>query len=374
MSSEVASRADFSGIRYAQCWEDADVLVRGLDVQAGDACMSICSAGDNTLALLTRDPSKVVAVDLSPAQLACLQLRISAYRTLEYSELLELIGSRPSDRRPELYRKCREKGRLSPDAAAFWDANPHDIASGIGGAGKFEAYFRLFSRWVLPLVHGRASRRELLLAKPTAERHRFYDERWNTRRWRLLFRIFFSRFVMAHLGRDPSFFKYVEGSVADRILDRARYALRELDVSANPYVHWIMTGTHGQALPLSLRPEHFDAIRQRVDRVQVHLGSIESWLEADRGHTRFRGFNLSDIFEYMSEKSSEALLRRLLAAASPGGRLLYWNMLAPRQRPDSLRGHLEPLSNLAESCFNEDKAFFYSRLVIEEVRPGTGNP
>ena len=38
MRSEAAERADFSEIRYAQVWEDADVLLRGLDVQPGDVC------------------------------------------------------------------------------------------------------------------------------------------------------------------------------------------------------------------------------------------------------------------------------------------------------------------------------------------------
>ncbi len=56
MRSEVATRAEFSQIRYAQVWEDADILLEGLDVQPGDVCVSIASAGDNALALLTRDP------------------------------------------------------------------------------------------------------------------------------------------------------------------------------------------------------------------------------------------------------------------------------------------------------------------------------
>ena len=53
MSSEAAANADFSRIRYAQCWEDADVLLDALDVQPGDTCLSIASAGDNSLALLS---------------------------------------------------------------------------------------------------------------------------------------------------------------------------------------------------------------------------------------------------------------------------------------------------------------------------------
>src|SRR3954470_16735027 len=111
-SSEAAANADFSAVRYAQCWEDADVLLEGLDVQPGDVCLSIASAGDNALALLARNPAKVVALDLSPAQLACVALRVAAYRNLAHDELLELVGSRPSDRRADLYRRCR--GDLSP--------------------------------------------------------------------------------------------------------------------------------------------------------------------------------------------------------------------------------------------------------------------
>ena len=66
-----------------------------------------------------------VALDLSPAQLACLELRVSAYRNLAHEELLELIGSRASDRRAALYARCREG--LSPAALRFWDARPEQV-------------------------------------------------------------------------------------------------------------------------------------------------------------------------------------------------------------------------------------------------------
>lgn len=92
-------------VAYAQCWEDADVLLAGLEVRPGDRCLSIASAGDNTLALLARAPAQVLAVDVNPAQIACLELRAAAYRELEHDELLALVGSRPSARRAALYRR-----------------------------------------------------------------------------------------------------------------------------------------------------------------------------------------------------------------------------------------------------------------------------
>jgi S-adenosylmethionine-diacylglycerol 3-amino-3-carboxypropyl transferase len=43
MRSEAAERAEFTPIRYAQVWEDADVLLAGLDVQPGDVSSPVSS-------------------------------------------------------------------------------------------------------------------------------------------------------------------------------------------------------------------------------------------------------------------------------------------------------------------------------------------
>ena len=207
MSTEAAARADFSFIRYAQCWEDADILLEALDVGKGDVCLSIASAGDNSLSLLSRGPARVIAVDMNPAQLACLAMRVAAYRVLEHDELLQLVGSRECADREVLYKRCR--GALDIEARDFWDAHPQLIRAGIGGGGKFERYFAAFRNRVLPWIHPR-SRVDRLLAGGNLEMcRRFYARSWNNLRWRLLFRLFFSRFVMGRMGRDPAFFRYV---------------------------------------------------------------------------------------------------------------------------------------------------------------------
>ncbi len=160
---------------------------------------------------------------------------------------------------------------------------------------------------------------EQLLAGGSREaREAFYAQRWNTWRWRVMFRVFFSRAVMGRLGRDPAFFTHVEGSVAERILQRTRHALTVLDPSRNPYVHWILAATHGEALPLALRPEHFDTIRQNLDWLewrQCDVGAALDTLPAGSVH----GCNLSDIFEYMSLDEYRAQLERLCRGAGAGG-------------------------------------------------------
>jgi len=181
--TEAAGKADFSRIRYAQVWEDADILLEGLNIGPGSRCLSIASAGDNALALLSKQPEKVYAIDLNPAQLHCLALRVAAFKRLQHPELLELIGSRPSQRRAKLYAACREI--LDTEARDFWDQHPAEISAGIGSAGKFENYFALFRRRIIPLIHRRRRVEELLEPKPSEARREFYTRCWNNWRWRL---------------------------------------------------------------------------------------------------------------------------------------------------------------------------------------------
>jgi S-adenosylmethionine-diacylglycerol 3-amino-3-carboxypropyl transferase len=339
-------------------------LLEALNIQPGQTCLSIASAGDNTLAMLSKRPARLIALDLNPAQIAALELRVAAYRELSYPELLILVGSRAGDGREQLYRRCRNQ--LSASARDFWDAHNGDIQRGIGGAGKFERYFRFFRTRVLPLVHSPARIERLLENAARENRIAFYDKEWDTWRWRLLFHIFFSRFVMGRFGRAPSCFQYVEGSVADRILDRTRYALTELNPAENPYVQWILTESHTTALPYSLRPENFESIRNHLDRLEWRNESLETFLE-NKKNASIDCFNLSDVFEYMPEEEYERLLGLIVRAGRHGARIAYWNMLAERHRPDSMRDQLRPLTDLARSLHARDKAFFYSAFVVEEI-------
>jgi S-adenosylmethionine-diacylglycerol 3-amino-3-carboxypropyl transferase len=365
MRCEIESKADFSGIRYAQCWEDADVLLAALDVKPGGSYLSIASAGDNTLALLSRGPARVTAIDLSPAQAACLELRVAAFRELEHPELLEFMGSMPSARRPHLYDRCRRS--LSPEGRRYWDGGRQRLADGLGAIGKLERFLAVIRHCLMPLVHRRSVIEQLFQPRQEADRIEFYRACWNNRRWRWLFRAALSPAVVGRFGRDPRFFDYAEASLPEQLLRRAGHALTALDPCANPYLQWMLLGAHRTALPYTLRPEHFNPIRRNLDRLEMRVQSLEDYLctESARG---LDGFNLSDIFEYMATSACERLFAQLVACGRKGGRLVYWNLLAPRRRPERLRDRLRPLDELATDLHSRDKAFFYGALQVEEIQ------
>lgn len=363
-SSEIAGKANFDHIRYAQLWEDADVLCAALPQQPGKTLVSICSAGDNALAMLTLDPARVVVVDLSPAQIACLHLRIGAYRALSQPEFLELMGSRPSTQRGALLD--RAIADLAPETQTFWNDLREDvIAYGAGGVGKFERYFRIFRTKLLPWVHSRKTLDDIFVSRPKAQRQEFLDKRFNTWRWKLLLNVFFSRFMMGRMGRDKAFFDHVEGSVAQHVARRIKHAAVDCDPSENPYLHWIMKGTHGTAIPMPWRAEHYITIRDRLDRLDIRQGALEAFIDdGDKAD----GFNLSDIFEYMSPDVFAQVYGQILSAANPDARLVYWNMMAPRRVPPAYADQITTLIGEEDRLKAQDKAFFYSDFVVEEFQ------
>lgn len=362
--TSIDAKASFEAIRYAQVWEDADVLKWALATAAGGSILSICSAGDNALAMLTLDPAprRVHAVDFSRAQIACLLIRMECYRRLDHGGFLELMGSRPSHRRGAILDEVLPG--LDPETRAFWESRRGEVvAHGLGGVGKFERYFRIFRTRVLPFVHSRRTVDAIFAPRDRAGREAFLDGTWNTWRWRLLLKAFFSRTAMGRLGRDPAFFDHVEGSVSDHVARRIREAFVEQDPSQNPYLHWLMLGTHGEALPMALEERRFEVIRSRLDRVTWEVGSITD--AAARGG--WDGFNLSDVFEYMAPPEFEAAYAKLVAGANPGAQIAYWNMMAPRSRPPVMADRVRESTTMAAALHARDRAFFYSAFRADEV-------
>lgn len=363
----IEARAKFDFIRYSNCWEDADILCDALSPAPGKRILSIASAGDNAFALAA-DGAEVIACDLNPAQIACAELKAAAIRVLDYDHLLAFLGVDDSTglSRETTYRQIRSE--LSAGSRLFWDINENLIRPGLIHTGKFEKYFRFFRAWVLPFIARQRKVNALLLERTPEERRLFFRDHWDSWRWRALFKVFFSKFVMGKLGRDPEFFRYVEGAVGKRILARAEYALSELPNHSNPYLRYILTGNFAApALPRYLRQDHFSKVQAGISRIKFVCAPIHETAKTYK-QVGFDGFNLSDIFEYINPELSGRIYGDLLSTAQFGARLVYWNMLAPRSAPPQFAAYVTPNRDLAAALFKKDLAFFYSAFIIEEVR------
>ena len=364
MESEVIKKVDFSIIRYSQCWEDPEILLEALDIKEEDICVSIASAGENSFSLLTKNPKKVIGLDLNLVQLMLVELKKEAFLNLEYEEMLEFLGFRESEKRIEYYEKC--KRNLSEETKKYWDENIESIKKGVINTGKFDNFFQIFRKKVLRFVHSKKRVLELLEKKTKEERYSFYDKKWNNLRWKLVFQVFFSKFIVGELGRDPRFFDYAKNiNLSEVMSERVKYAFTELDTSENPYVEYILTGKYTQNLPFSMRKENFDIIRKNLHKLELYNMSIEEYL--GNSNEKINKFNLSDIFEYISLDKYKELLEKIYDSSADGAILAYWNLIVPRSRTEEFQNRIIPLE-ISETLHRQDKTFFYTKFIVERIK------
>ena len=359
--SKSVEKVDFSKIRYANCWEDADILLEGLKPDSGSRILSIASAGDNSFALLSSNPELVVAVDVSKVQLHLCKLKKVAIKNLEREECMQFLGFRSDNKRIETYKLL--KSQLSSETRSYFDQQPHEIQNGIIHQGKFEKYFQLFSQKILPLIHSKKTIKKLFQEKSELSQIAFYNEKWNTWRWRMLFKLFFSKAIMGKIGRDPEFMRQVEIPVAEYIFRKTESHLQSQAAQQNFILHYNLTGDFGVHLPYYLQEQHYEKVKKNLDALLLFEGYAE---DAISQHKLFDLMNLSNIFEYMDLETFQNTGQKLINGLNKYGKMAYWNLMVPRQLSKEFPEQLNFQSSISDELTQKDKGFFYHQILIEE--------
>lgn len=337
-------------LKYSNCWEDAFLIRSSLQIDAESKVMSIASAGDNSFMLLADHPKEMVCLDLNEIQLALTELKEQAIKNLTYKEFLQLLGFEESDIRGDLFLKIKEN--ISESSQSFLSSEM--IEGGIVHLGKFEQYFQLFSKKILPLIHSNKRIMELFEKKSSAEQKNFYNKSWNSLRWRLLFRIFFSKYVMGKRGREPEKLKEVKLNVGKEIFKRAGKHLSSVESQNNYMLGYILSGNFNKCLPPYAQVENFRLTKAwlQENEIQYFHGDLESCLLK---YPDFNRFNLSNIFEYMPVDLFKKQVLCLDKYSSPGSICSYWNLMVLRDFSD-----FSDFQRLETS--NDDLGFFYQQF------------
>ncbi len=368
LRSVVQERPVFSRIVYSQCWEDPEIAADGLRLGPQDDLLCLTSAGDNVMALSLRQPRSIIALDFSAAQNGLLELKLAALRKLSWYEYVAFLGARPSFDRVSVYRD-RLRGELRDEVRAYFDGQEAQLARGINHAGRFQRYLSTFRTVLLPLIHGRAVVEEMMSIGDRDARDEYYRRVFDNRRWRALFTMFFGKAVMARLGRDPAFFKYVDrDNIGGIFLERARHALVETSPRDNHFMQYAMLGRYPdlERGPVYLRESNFEALRRSTEKIQIVRSDLESAL-GTLGERALSALYLSDLFEWVSPEHHETMMRAIVRATRPGGRMVYWNLLVPRSRPEALAEQIAVHGDEAAALHARDLAIVYGSFHVESV-------
>ncbi len=345
------------------CWEDPNLVLSALDISNQDTVLSVASGGENIFAILLNNPKKMIAIDSNIYQIYLVKLKIAAIKELEFEEFIGFIGLKKCNERLKYFNKCKKN--LSKKEIDFWNRYSNYIREGIINCGKFESYLNLFRKYILRLVLSKKRIRQYLSLQNMAEQKKFYLKYWNNLRWKLLFKIFFSRKLMQLLGRDKKYFKHNRiKNIASHFYHNAEKGIITIPVKDNYFMHMILTGKI--PIPIKDHPyldkNNFLKLTKKVDSINFVNENLLNFLRFSKD--KIDKYNLSDIFEKDTPKTYEEIIFLISNNSVKGSRLCYWNNLVERRNHSVNK--IKKKKKLSQKLFNKDKVLFYSNFIVEE--------
>ena len=324
----------FEGLVYAQIWEDPEVDMAALKLGPRSRLVTIASGGCNVMSYLTADPMQVQAVDLNPAHVALLELKLTAARHLPHYEAFRAFFAEADTRENlRLYERFVEP-QLAPSVRHYW--NGRDLA----GRRRISLFRRnvyqhgLLGRTIqlghlVCRMHGKRPQR-LLDARDLAEQRRLFEAE--------LAPVFESPLVRKladlpaaylGLGIPPAQFDALKADAGGKLATLVRSRVERLACDFPIHENWFAWQAfgrrypgQGQGLPPYLRPEHFAALRERVDRVDVQRITVTDFLRRQDAAS-VDGYVLLDAQDWMSRAQIEALWAQMNRTARPGARVIF---------------------------------------------------
>ena len=354
-------------ISYSMCWEDPLILSEALKISEKDIILSIVSGGENILSLLLKGPKKVVGIDINKEQIYLTKLKISCIENLEFEEFIRFLGIKLSNNRLEIFDNIKKY--LEKDVVKYWDSNLDFIKNGIIHCGKFERYLAKFRKYFLPLIISRKRINEFLVLDSLDNQERFYRTYWNNWRFRLLFKIFFSKKGLES-GRDKKYFQYSsKNKISDYYLIKVKHSLTEIPIKTNFFMYYILTGTI--LAPFENHPyldkNNFNELKEVLKNKKIEFieSDIYKFLEGSKEES-FSKFNLSDIFEAKTQEEYESLLKEVTRVSKNNGIVCYWNNLANRSEHMQINNLVKD-KNISKGLYEKDRVHFYSRFIVENI-------
>jgi S-adenosylmethionine-diacylglycerol 3-amino-3-carboxypropyl transferase len=121
-----------------------------------------------------------------------------------------------------------------------------------------------------------------------------------------------------------------------------------------------------QQTPPYLRPEHFESIQAHLDRAHAITADSKYWLE-QQPDNMFDALALSNICELMNEADTHKLFEEVLRTAKPGARLIFRNLMIPREVPECFRAAIVKDEALSQDLQFADRSFVYGKVAAYTV-------
>jgi S-adenosylmethionine-diacylglycerol 3-amino-3-carboxypropyl transferase len=327
---------------YPQIWEDPAVDLQALELGPDSRVITIASGGCNVLSYLTANPRQITAVDLNRAHIALTRIKLAAARHLpDHGSFYRFFGE--ADQRANLLAYKRFlRDRLDRETLAYWqgrdltgrrritlfsrDLYHHGLLGYTVGLGHLVARLHGIDLKALTRTTSLAEQRTVF-ERTVAP---LFDKRlvkWVTGK----------RMSLYGLGIPPAQYDALAGGGDMAVVLRQRLERLACGFAMSEnYFAWQAFG-RGYAcesgpLPPYLECTHFDAIRERADRVQVLHRSVTEHLATEPAQS-LDAYVLLDAQDWMSDAQLNGLWAEMTRTAKPGARAIFRTAAVPSPLP-----------------------------------------
>ncbi|MFW5856733.1 MAG: DUF3419 family protein [Planctomycetota bacterium] len=329
----------FGGFFYNQIWEDPRVDLQALRLNGESRILTISSAGCNVLNYLVDSPARITAVDLNPHHIYLTRLKLAAAECLpSYDDFFAFFGCADTPHNRENYYTY-VRDRLDETTRYFWESGSWLRRRVLGPRIEYFTknlydyarlgYFLRFAHWIARAL--RIEPDSILRARTPEEQEAAFETTIGP--------IFDHWFVRA-LGRAPFFLfgigipprqvdalrEETGGQLVPLFRERVKRLACAHPVSDNYFTWQAFARRYDRegrrALPDYLKPEHYDAVRRGVDRVETRIDSLHSVLSTQEPGALDR-FVFLDAQDWMRPEEIADLWAGIARVARPGARIIF---------------------------------------------------
>jgi S-adenosylmethionine-diacylglycerol 3-amino-3-carboxypropyl transferase len=355
-----------SRLMFGQVREDAAVeLSLAGKLSKPKRILIIASGGCTAFALLGQGDYEVYALDISQAQIALVELKAAAFRSLGFAATRYMFQF---DARPQ-YSSVRSE--LSADSQSLMDLHLSEMTAGLNNSGSVDQKLKTMAQLFFLSVHTRAETEHFLRMSDIDRQKAFFQQNWCNWQWKLAIKIAFNKKFLS-LAQFKSAMELVPSDFHAVMNRRFERSFTSFSNATNPYLWQTFLGQYPQSedgFPLYLQSQHESALLSNLGRLRLICDDVLSWLN-DQPSASIDFFGLSNILELLPSEYAAELVPELIRCASPGA-IVIARSIFPRTRPflsdpsDTLT--FDP--QLSSECEQMDRSLFCNFMQVYRVRP-----
>ncbi|MEM9332624.1 MAG: DUF3419 family protein [Pseudomonadota bacterium] len=359
----------FKGLVYPQIWEDPEVDMEALQIDANTRLITITSGGCNVLSYLTRNPKQIIAVDLNTAHVALSKLKLEGANLLpNHATYYRFFGEADEKANLAAYKRFI-KGKIEPSVERYWEKRDIFLRKRISLFSRdlyqhgLLGYF-IWAGHLIARAYG-VNLQHLTQTNSQKEQRTFFEKQLAPLFDKRLVRWMTSKKMSLYgLGIPPAQYEALasagDGNMSEVLKQRLENLVCNFELSEN-YFAWQAFGKRygggpSGPLPPYLQREHFNEIKERTDRVSIENVSFTERLKQEKDLS-MNAYVLLDAQDWMNDQQLNELWAEITRTAQPGARVIFRTAAAPTLLPDRVKNEI-----LDQWSYEKDASSqFYSR-------------